>query len=624
MTTLVIYGSRTTEAACRELAATQDSCVVFEIDERLPADLLLPNCLVRTFEDYLGEPDYETIDSYVVAFVERGLRLDGEDLTEWRGVSLASAIRSEIYLGLTSIVKTAVCVDRIVEQHQPDKILVGDGVGLLRDVWQREASLRGIDSELLTVDPPLTIEPEWVNAKLRRKQAGASSSHLLPSARRVAGAAKRTCLRLARPVSLRRDPRVFTGRIGDRKLLAELASSPVLSARPIAGAAPAVVRWLAGVGSVRRVREAFRARWAAYANASDSLHLRLDGIDLWPHMRDWLADLFQSVLPRHAALVPAIQADVRVGRPRVLIQDGNRSSKSLLYTQIGRDQGASIVLRWNEWTGGAREVHRPPIDADWILCWGKYSADYFVRRGIPRERVIEVGKMGVDEFALPSTERQGSLRRELSIPPGAPIALYADQSYQPSWAAKAPLDYTTRNLDRLVAAASVLPGVWFLVRVHPKLGMNDVHEPPDAIQRRVNRLRQAGLPNILATPLHYSLEDCFAIADLFMSSYSTTAVEAMLHGLPVLLLNFTGKSGYWPDLASRRGPIETTDVDSLVDAVKSLATQSGERSEVLAAQHKYLTKLFSPTVDMVSVLEELVTSEAIDGCADARLVPGER
>jgi hypothetical protein len=323
-------------------------------------------------------------------------------------------------------------------------------------------------------------------------------------------------------------------------------------------------------------------------------------------MRPWLERVFARSLPEVARLVPAAQVDVRMGRPPLLILDANRSPKSYVYTQAARQVGAQIVLRWNEWTGAGRMVHRLPVNADWILAWGDYSATYFARYGVPDERVVRVGKMGVQEFPNREPEERDRLRREIEIPTGVPVVLYADQNYQPSWAAKSPMDYTVRNLDALVDAARQLPSVYFLVRFHPKLGMNVFHEPADALQRRVNHLTDAALPNVAIGPQHWGLGECLALADVFASSYSTTAAEAMLHGLPTVLLNFTRKAGYWPDLSDRFGPIEVRDVDRLVSVLETLVAGEEARQRCLAAQQEYLERLFSRPVDIVSWLEDLV------------------
>jgi hypothetical protein len=590
--TVLVYGSYANVSAAQQVAALAAGDVVFEWDERAPADLVDRGVVVRTFDDYFAPDDFAAIDAYAATLPTSGFLLDDEDLTEWKGVSLASVAAVEMSR-VVSIMTNVVCATRVLQSARPGRVVVGGGLGIQQGVWARVAADLGIQVVLPPRDPSVEVATQWRPTKSRPVHDSAMArwrrrfvrqGRLLMSKARPKS--ERACVLLSYPA----DRLVWTSVVGGDFDLAMLSEA----ANPLY--ADLLLAW-----ERRRAHQVFRRRWQRVSKSGAASQMfRFQGYDLWPHLAGWLEHFVTSRLPLYAGFLARARYRLRKRAPWAMTVWPPFSPEVGLTAIAARENGVKTVLVQHEWSGGARYLLRPPA-VDYVLCWGELSRKRFEEIGYTREQIFEVGYPLLESVTVPPTNavlHGGSPPRALSDRERK-LVLFADQYYQPTRAAGLPLDRTVRPIEALASAARALPDVDFVMKFHPKTGSNDRHEPFDALQRRVNRIASTGLRNFSAAALESSLRALLTHAAVFVTHYSTSAIEAMLAGVPVILLNVTAERTRWPGLEEGIAPYPAATAEELIDLLRRLLHDDVLNARAVIEQRDHLARIFRSPPEQV-------------------------
>ena len=612
MTVLLVYGAYTSNAARQILTSLTEPVIVFEVDDHVPTELATSNVRVRTYESYLSEADYENIDRFVLDFMQRGFHVDGEDLTEWQGVSLGPALAvQELLMPTITTIKNALCARRVFEQVKPTRICLGDGLGLPRDVWREEAERSGIPCVILESDLPVQVDPQW----MARMRPGVSQRRLWALVRRTVKGAyliPKTITWLGRQViewvyGSSKRPCVLLLESESTELALRLKKSSQVRAKYVSECAPPLLQYLARWLVERKARPIFARRWLRLRTSGPTAPVfQYQGIDLWPHLSSWVESVFKDTLPAYAGAMAIAQQNLNWENPALLFLERQYSP----YALLARACGILVVSRQYEWTAGSRTRYLPPALADHLLCWGEFSARYFERQGFPGEQLLKVGCADFDNLKGITPVDVCKIHEELNLDINSKVVLFTDQYFQPFEASPSPLDYVATHLDAIILAARELSDIHFIIKFHPKTGKDKWHERPDGVQRRVNRLQSAMLSNLRLAPLRSDLAGLLAIADVVVTYWSTTAIQAMVLEKPVLLLNLTGKASYWPDLDTPEAPFGVTNVEELVSTLHGLLAEEDVREEALARQCRYLERILAPEKDQADSIELLASEQS--------------
>ena len=294
MTDLLIYGAYTSRAARKILTSLSESVIIFEIDEHIPDESVTPDMSIQTYKSYLSEADYEDINRFVLEFMQKSFHVDGEDLTEWQGVSLGRALAvEELLMSTITITKNALCARRVFEQERPGRIYLGDGLELPQDVWRVEAERAGIPCVILEPDPPIPVDPRWIQPKATEfSQSKPPRQEFLPLLRRIwigacmiqmsiswlgkqviewlSGYSKRPCVIVES---------------GDTELALRLKQSSQVKVKYVEECAPALLQYLTYQMAERKARPVFNKRWEHMKTAGFTTPLaEYQSIDLWQYL----------------------------------------------------------------------------------------------------------------------------------------------------------------------------------------------------------------------------------------------------------------------------------------------------------------------------------------------------
>jgi hypothetical protein len=245
------------------------------------------------------------------------------------------------------------------------------------------------------------------------------------------------------------------------------------------------------------------------ALGADAMHHRASTADLVGIL------VWNDVLPHHRAMVDA-----------------------------ARHLGVRTAM-WQHGVFALRTMHdRPRVDL--VAVWGETSKRWLVCAGFPEERIRSVGAPSIAATAVGSRTSLGRCKTRV---------LYTSEGYVGMRLAE-DLSGGARTLH-FVADASAAAGCLLTAKAHPI----------EATRAWGSGLRNpdGDLRLCLSTPMNQLLRD----TDVLVSRTSTTVLEALLSGLPVLLLR-DGDEGCENPYVGLEGVRVVSDQEGLIEALADL------------------------------------------------------
>jgi len=173
-----------------------------------------------------------------------------------------------------------------------------------------------------------------------------------------------------------------------------------------------------------------------------------------------------------------------------------------------------------------------PLLADYVLCWGPTQREVFEQRGVSREQIIITGRQSISrEIKADRT----LARRKAGLPLRGPLVLLATTS---------PIDPIWRHqlVEAFCEGMTLAPGVGAVVRLHPSEQLDSYHT--EIADHPEVRFLENG---------DWSLDEAMAACDIVVVHYSTFAVDALVKGRPVIVLDVLPERLYGQSLIDLAG-----------------------------------------------------------------------
>lgn len=209
-----------------------------------------------------------------------------------------------------------------------------------------------------------------------------------------------------------------------------------------------------------------------------------------------------------------------------------------------------------------------PVLATKKAVWGKETKEWYLKFGTPESRVVVTGSPRFDMIFNREWSDQESLKKRLQIDSAYKIAVYATQ---PLGGARI-REVVTTTLNGL----HKIDNLFVLVMLHP-------YEKKEFYQQLAagkERCRVFAFGEV-------SLYDALSAADLFVTSFSTAALEAMLFNVPVVTVEpFPPNFSY-----SQSGAVfATRTAEELAFLARRILTEEDFRQAVLEKARPFLKK----------------------------------
>ena len=208
---------------------------------------------------------------------------------------------------------------------------------------------------------------------------------------------------------------------------------------------------------------------------------------------------------------------------------------------------------------------------DRLLVWGSLPRDFWLERGCSPEQVKIVGAIGHENWI---TLQKGDVPNASNR--ARPTVLFAGQFPGTFLSAR----QHQGTIEAVMHAALQLPHVDFVVKSHPG-------ESPETYQAAID---SSGLGNVVLIsygPIEPLLREC----DLVITIFSTTGVEAMLLGRPVLVLSLSPE----PPLAPYASAASlVTQADRLAEAILRILEDQAFRQTLIESGRQFAQDYLGP------------------------------
>lgn len=359
--------------------------------------------------------------------------------------------------------------------------------------------------------------------------------------------------------------------------------------RTLSDVAPSAVDAFATREVLRPSREIWRGRGALFAALAGSRELRqaaiIDGCDTWPLVEPAIMGIAYLQLPWSAcvmdqlgAALDAIQPSVAVtyaeagGWGRAMVLEARRRGIATVGLQHG-----FIYRHWLNYLHESDEMAPAPNNgADrgfphptLTLLYDDFAAEHLERAGrFPRSALDVTGSPRLDALVRKAgamtTDGMARMQRAVGVEAGHSVVVVAAKFSQ-----------IGHVFPQLVREAGEIPGVRLVIRPHPA----ETAAPYLAAAH--------GAAHVTVAPGDADLSDLTRIARLLVTVNSTAAIEAMVLGVPSLVLAMPNNLTPLVEAGAMSGVFEGA---SIGPVLRTLLADERGREEVLEKSAAFMRR----------------------------------
>lgn len=350
--------------------------------------------------------------------------------------------------------------------------------------------------------------------------------------------------------------------------LVQLGWEPV-SIHAAAGGKPAFAEALKAI--TRPVQEVIRA-------GDSALVLATDVPDIKQAVRDRLRFAYLANEPVTRLYRELADRILMKWRPSVLVTSKHLGppAPAMLAIQARAHGIPRVFVQHGLWQDDPDP--RIPLDFDQYLVFGESARSALLRAGVEPGRVVVVGNAAQDK-----AEAVGALPRPskhaIALAAGRKVVLIGAQPGDVIRPRGLPGGWG----EAVFAAARKLGNCRVIVKMHPR------ETDPDIYRKAAARI---GADVAVVPHGEAPLSELIAVCDVFMTGYSTAALEAMAQGKPVVTVNLSGQ----PDpvgFAASKAAIGVYQASEILPTLRRLLSE-GPPEWLLAGQRAYLHYQMGP------------------------------
>jgi len=153
---------------------------------------------------------------------------------------------------------------------------------------------------------------------------------------------------------------------------------------------------------------------------------------------------------------------------------------------------------------------------------GDTAKNSYVKSGLEPERIVVTGVAHFDLLFNRDKEQDNQVLRACGVDPGQKYAIFTTDNIA--------LDETENMLTGVINAIMKMEALQLVVKVHPREGI-------ESYQRLAEQYHDPRVHVVKDVDLYALISGC----ELLITKYSTTALEAMMIGKPVVTINLSGQ-----------------------------------------------------------------------------------
>lgn len=316
--------------------------------------------------------------------------------------------------------------------------------------------------------------------------------------------------------------------------------------------------------------------------------LSYDGVPLWSILRGMLSGVFLMALPEAVRWIETMKVMINKEKPVLIVLPGEYCSflghaaiiagKKKHVPTIAIQHGV-ITTNSLEYTIATSEKGEDANSKLWVIptklaVYGQYTKKALETLLYPSDNIAITGHPDYDVlFKLERLIDKKEILRELGIKSDQKrIITFTTQAL---WSMK-----SRENLLRtILEAVKKLEDVILLIKPHP--GENeDWHK---------KIIKEMGVRNAIVLDRHYNTAKALFVCDLMITSYSTTALEAMALDKPVITVNLEDETELFP-YAKSGAAIGVSNSEDLLRTINSVFGNENLRRKLAEHRQNFLAE----------------------------------
>lgn len=244
---------------------------------------------------------------------------------------------------------------------------------------------------------------------------------------------------------------------------------------------------------------------------------------------------------------------------------------------------------------GAPDESGWPFEADHWVVWGETFKNQMTQLGAPSDRLL-IGGMPASDAVFQS--RRVDRNRNSAQRSEPPVCLILSHAHGRRTEPEA-FDCFKKVLPEIIRST---PHVTWKVKLHPAEDDMFYREMGDDVMRRLK-----------IYPRTTSLADALGNADVVTTLFSTSGVDAMIYGSPLIILNVSlrvKQLAWWPELG---GGVYADNAREFRQRLDDLLTIPQCRARQLESQEIFLERSFANRGHASEAIIDLLTQPAILG-----------
>jgi len=262
--------------------------------------------------------------------------------------------------------------------------------------------------------------------------------------------------------------------------------------------------------NIRKAKESFKAKYKAL--------LKTGEFD-----RRKLKYLFLIYFPEMIRYIEVVNNMLSVEKPKLLAVMNEITTLGNIAVHIAKQKGIKTLCVQHGAIGNDPGSF-VPVSVDKVALWGDSSKRTLINEGASKEKIVITGAPQFDNIRKFNAEIKEGISREIGLDFSKKYVLLTTQNYP----------YMEKTVRYLCKAIKSIPDLQIVIKTHPA---------EYSTKKYRNIMKEFGIKGIVTNKYLYPLmKEC----SVMITISSTTGLEALIMGKPLITINLSGKPDVMP------------------------------------------------------------------------------